>query len=252
MANREEIRSKAIGDVVRMLLFSTQSMKPIAKKDITAITKKANIAKSQDIIDAAKKKLVQGFGFELKEAANKSTYFLVMKDEPRGRGTAAAVKQKNLRARILNEDPSTRRWRGFVSVVLQFLVLHGNTTEKDVFEHQLFDNLDTECFGSRKQIVAELKQQKWIVEEKEQSGDGRVYIGVGPRAHIETSLEAQYCSAYRLVNGTFPDDNDRALQRIAEEKRTRNRLREGGNNRAPTGSQRKSYRERAMGRGRRR
>merc|ERR1712083_314642 len=113
---------------------------------------------------------------------------------------------------------------GLVSVVLQFLVLHGNKAEKDIFCHQLFDKLDTECFGSRKQIITDLKQQKWIEEEKEQ-GDERVYVKVGPRADIETTSEFQYYSAFHLVNGHYPDpQNDRALQRITQEKRVQDRL----------------------------
>ena len=209
-------------------------------------TNTANISKAQDIIDAAKKKLTQGFGFELREAANKVSYFLVIQDEPnRGKNM---VKERKLRARILNSNEELKKWRGLVSIVVQTLILHGGKCEKDIFCHQFFDKLDTDYFGSRKQIITELKQQKWIEEEKEQNDD-RVYVKVGPRADIETTLEYQYISAYKLFNGHFPDpQNDRALQRITQDKRVQNRL--NGVGRGQPAAQRKSYRERAMARGR--
>lgn len=110
-----------------------------------------------------------------------------------------------------------------MSVVLQVLVLHGGKCAKDLFCHQLFDKLDTDCFGSRAQIITDLKHQKWIEEEKESKTE-RLHIKLGPRATIETSLEEQYFSAFHLVNGCYPNENDRGLQKITEDKRREDKL----------------------------
>lgn len=215
MANRNDIRRKTVGDVCRFILFSTQNKKPIQKKDLSAIIKKANITKnSSEIIDLAKQKLSQGFGFDLIEAPNKTSYFLIIK-QPQRRNLNENEKQ--LQGKILNYDENLKKYRGLISVVLQLLILHGNKCEKDIFNHILFEKLDTSIFGTQQQIIKELKQQKWIEEEKEPN-DERIYIKLGPRSNIETQSEWQYIASFELVNGMRPRDNDRALQRIVQEK----------------------------------
>merc|ERR1712087_986021 len=110
MANRNDIKRKTIGDVCRFILFSTQSKKPIKKSDLGQIIKKANIAKSQEIIDAAKQKLSQGFGFDLVEAPNKTSYFVIVKSDRR-RNNNDAEPERALRGRILNSDQNLKKYR---------------------------------------------------------------------------------------------------------------------------------------------
>ena len=235
-------------DVCRYILFSTQSRKPVQKKDLSAIIRKANIKSIQDVIDEAKRKLSQGFGFDLIEAPNKSSYFVVVKKDERARNDAEQERQQQLRGRLLNLDENLKRYRGLISVVLQLLILHGNKCEKDILNHQLFDRMDTSCFGSQKQIIQDLKQQKWIEEEKEPN-DERIYYRLGPRVNIETLSEWQYIAAFELVNGMRPPNNDRALQRITKEKE-QGTHKHGRGGRARSGySQRRG---RGRGKGRRR
>ena len=163
---------------------------------------------------------MQGFGFDLVEAPNKSSYFVVIKPPQRREQTE---NEKQLQGRILNYDENLKKYRGLICVVLQLLILHGNKCEKDIFNHILFEKLDTSIFGATpQQIIKELKQQKWIEEEKEPN-DERTYFKLGPRANIETQSEWQYIAAFELVNGMRPPQNDRALQRIAQEKQVQSR-----------------------------
>ena len=252
MANRNDIRRKTVGDVCRFILFSTQSKKPVQKKDLSQIIKKANVAKnSQEIIDLAKQKLLQGFGFDLIEAPNRTSYFLCVKGEKRMRGNNDGEQERQLRGKMLNYDENLRAHRGLVSVVLQLLILYGNKCEKDIFNHIMFEKIDTSIFGSPQQIIKDLKQQKWIEEEKEANNE-RAYYRLGPRANIETQSEWMYIGAFELVNGMRPPHNDRALQRIAQEKQVQYRHQSGrrGANYSQSSSQR-SGRGRARGRGRR-
>mmetsp|Transcript_65075 Transcript_65075/g.103593 ORF Transcript_65075/g.103593 Transcript_65075/m.103593 type:complete len:260 (-) Transcript_65075:180-959(-) len=252
MANKSDIKRKTVGDVCRYILFSTQTRKPIYKKELTAIVKKANIAKTQDIIDEAKKKLAAGFGFDFVEAPNRTSYFVVVKQD-RSRNEQEEERQNQLRGRLLNYDQDLKKYRGLICVVLQLLILNGNKCEKDKFNHLLFDKLDTTPFGNQNEIIRDLKTQKWIEEEKEQN-DERVYYTLGPRADIESMSEWQYIAAFELVNGMRPPDNDRALQRIANEKlhaqRQSNRNTRSRNTVPANFAQHSSQRGRARGRGR--
>ena len=224
MANRNDARRKTIGDVCRFILFSTQTKKPIKKSDISAIVRKANIGKPQEIIEAAKTKLAKGFGFQLVE--NKNGFFLVCKDEIR---TQNAENEMKLRGKLLNCNESLKQYRGLIAVVLQVITLYGNKVEKDIFQHAVFDRLDTSQFGSPKQIIAALKQEKWIEEDKETQTE-RAYYRIGPRANIETKSEYMYISAYELMEGHRPPSDDRALQRIANEKKSMQGAKRGRNN----------------------
>eukprot|EP01083_Nonionella_stella_P236133 829612_1 len=245
MASQSDVKRKTIGDVCRFILFSTQTKKPIKKSDLSAIIRKANIPKSQEIIDAARQKLRKGFGFDLIEAPNKSQYYVIIKGRDNDDDNI-----RQLRGRMLNYDDNLKAWRGLVSVVLQLLILHGNKCEKNIFNHNLFDKIDTQQFGSQKQIITELKQQKWIIEEKETTGDERCYYKIGIRANIETASEWQYNAAFQLVNnGMMPPHDDRALQNILREKQNRNNNRNNNRNRGRNNASQRSQRGR-RGRGR--
>merc|ERR1712228_206897 len=239
MANKNDIKKKLIGDVCRFILFSTQTGKAIKKSDISAIVRKANDWKPHEIIELAKTKLSQGFGFDLREG--KGGYFLVCKDEYRN-----DVEDKmKLRGKLLNTNQSMKAYRGLIAVVLQVLILHGNKCQKDIFDRDVFNKLDTSMFGSQKHIIAALKQEKWIEEEKEtQTGEERVYYRIGPRANIETKSEYMYIAAYELVEGHRPPSGDRSLQRIVNEKKSMQAVKRGRNNSSQRGRGRSSQRRR--------
>eukprot|EP00485_Elphidium_margaritaceum_P023914 CAMPEP_0202712380 /NCGR_PEP_ID=MMETSP1385-20130828/39546_1 /ASSEMBLY_ACC=CAM_ASM_000861 /TAXON_ID=933848 /ORGANISM="Elphidium margaritaceum" /LENGTH=246 /DNA_ID=CAMNT_0049372397 /DNA_START=34 /DNA_END=777 /DNA_ORIENTATION=- len=217
MSNDQSVINKTIGDVCRFILFSTQTRRPIYKKDITAIVKKSNVAKTQQVLVEVRKKLSEGFGFDLIEGSKKTTYFVVVQCD-RNDILSEPEPEIQQRGRLLNYDEHLKKYRGLIAVVLQLLILNNYRLEKDTLHHQLFEKLDTSVFGAPNDIIKELKTQKWIEEEREASEE-RTYIKLGPRANIETFSEWQYIAASELVNGMRPAENDRCLQRIENERK---------------------------------
>lgn len=181
-------------NVCRFILFSTQSRKPINKCDVAEIFKRANIKMTRDVMILVAQKLEHGWGLCLCEAPNKRQLFLAIKQED-------DPQRKAINARMLNLHEDDKAWRGLVSVTLQLLILFGQRCETNAFENYLFTRLDTRQFGTQKQIMAQLKQQKWISIDIEPDSERQFYI-LGPRANIETSTELQYTAAQQLVNGS--------------------------------------------------
>ncbi len=145
-------------------------------------------------------KLKQGFGFDL--ILQNNAYYLIV-----------AYKQcdTNLRMQMLNNgDVNDKKWRGLVSVILQFIILNGGKCSATTLQQQFFDKINTSEFGSPKQIIQMLKQQKWI-HETAKNDNGHQHFSLGARASIETRPSWQYKAAHQLVTGQDPSQEDIVL-----------------------------------------
>lgn len=129
--------------------------------------------------------------------------------------------EEKRRSLLLNIDEDIKAYRGLVSYVAQLLILNGGSMRVREFDYEFFDKLNTEQFGTRKQIIQKLKQQKWMNEYKDNE---HVFYELGTRFSIETSIEWQYSECYELVNNSKPAVNDEGLQRILSDKENRQKL----------------------------